>query len=175
MAEKKKQKKKLYKKAAWYGICTALAMVLSYIESQIPVSVIMPGIKIGLTNLVVLMALYCMGEADAMVINLVRILLTGFTFANTFSMMYSLAGGMLSGLVMILLKKTRKFSVAGVSIAGGVAHNLGQIFVAMTVLSNMRLAYYFPLLMISGVAAGGVIGILGAEMIKRLPKDEMCL
>lgn len=175
MDKKKKPEKKLYKKVAWYGICIALAMVLSYIESQIPVSFVIPGIKIGLTNLVVLMALYCMGAADAMVINFVRILLTGFTFANTFSMMYSLAGGMLSCLVMILLKKTRKFSVAGVSIAGGVAHNLGQIFVAMTVLSNTRLAYYFPLLMISGVVAGGVIGILGAELIKRLPKDEMRL
>ena len=158
MDKKKKPEKKLYKKVAWYGICIALAMVLSYIESQIPVSFVIPGIKIGLTNLVVLMALYCMGAADAMVINFVRILLTGFIFANTFSMMYSLAGGMLSCLVMILLKKTRKFSVAGVSIAGGVAHNLGQIFVAMTVLSNTRLAYYFPLLMISGVVAGGDIG-----------------
>lgn len=162
----------MYRKVALYGICIALAMVLGFIESQIPVLVMVPGVKLGLTNLVVLMALYRMGAADALVINFVRILLVGFTFANTFSMLYSLAGGMLSCLVMILLKHTKKFSVAGVSVAGGVAHNLGQMFVAMAVLSNTRLAYYFPALMISGVVAGVVIGILGAEVIKRLPEDN---
>ena len=172
LGHKKKPREKIYKKAALYGICTALAMALSFIEAQIPVSIVIPGVRLGLTNLVVLFALYRMGAADAMVINFVRILLTGFTFANTFSMLYSLAGGMFSSLVMILLKHTKKFSVAGVSVAGGVAHNMGQMLVAMAVLSNTRLAYYFPALMISGVAAGAVIGILGAEVIKRLPDDN---
>lgn len=172
MRRKKRAGEKMYRKVALYGICIALAMVLGFIESQIPVSVVVPGARLGLTNLVVLMALYRMGAADAMVINFVRIILTGFTFANTFSMLYSLAGGMFSCLVMILLKHTKKFSVAGVSVAGGAAHNLGQMFVAMAVMSNTRIAYLFPALMVSGVAAGIVTGILGAEVIKRLPEDN---
>ncbi len=157
------------KKVAEYGLMTALAMVLSYVESQIPVFFAVPGMKLGLTNLVVLTALYRQGPRGAFAVNLVRIVLTGFTFGSLASMMYSLAGGMLSFAVMLICRKSGRFSVTGVSIAGGVAHNIGQILVAVFVLESAQLLYYLPFLLIAGVAAGFVIGIAGSGLLKRLP------
>lgn len=156
-------------KIAEYGLLAALAMVFSYVESRIPVFFAVPGMKLGLTNLVVLTALYRQGERAAFGINLVRIVLTAFTFGNMSAMIYSLAGGCLSYLVMILCKRSGKFSMAGVSIAGGVAHNIGQILVAIFVLETAQLVYYLPFLLIAGTAAGFVIGIVGSEVLKRLP------
>ena len=139
------------------GLLIALALVLSWAESQIPVFFAVPGMKLGLTNLVVLIALYRLGAPDALFLNIVRILLAGLTFGNLFSMIYSLAGGVLSFLVMFLLKKTGRFHMVTVSIAGGVFHNVGQVIVAMLVLSSGYVAYYLPVLWISGIAAGAVI------------------
>ena len=154
---------------AEYGLLAALAMVLSYVEAQIPVFFAVPGMKLGLTNLVVLTALYRQGPAGAFGINIVRIVLTALTFGNMFSMIYSLAGGMLSFLMMFLAKKTDKFSMTGVSVTGGVFHNVGQILVAMFVLETASLIYYLPFLLVSGVAAGVVIGIISAAVVSRLP------
>lgn len=159
-------------KVALRGMLVAAAMVLSWLEAQIPAFFAVPGMKLGLTNLVVLIALYKLGEKDALFINFLRILLVGLTFGNLFSLVYSLAGGMLSGIGMILLKKTGKFGVAGVSLAGGVLHNVGQILVAMIVLETGAVIYYLPVLWISGIAAGLVIGLISAQVIKRLPERE---
>ncbi len=162
----------LKKKIAFYGLLIALAFVLSYIESLIPVFVAIPGAKLGLTNLVVLVALERFGKKDAFIINMIRILLVGFTFGNTFSLLYSFAGGILSFLIMILLKKTKKFSPVGISVSGGVGHNMGQIIVAAFVLESGALIYYLPFLLIIGTIAGVIIGILSAEILNRLPKNE---
>lgn len=154
-----------------YGLLTALALVLSYLEAQLPVFFAVPGMKLGLTNLVVLAALYRMDEKAALSLNIVRIVLVAFTFGNVFSMLYSLAGGILSWLVMILLKRSSRFSMVGVSVAGGIAHNIGQIVVACFVLETGKMIYYLPVLMISGLAAGIVIGLISGKIVRRLPAD----
>ena len=155
---------------AEYCLLAALAMVLAYVESQIPVFFAVPGMKLGLTNLVVLTALFRQGERGAFTINLVRIVLTAFTFGSMSAMLYSLAGGILSFLAMAACRRSGRFSMAGVSIAGGVAHNVGQILVAIFVLETAQLIYYLPFLLIAGTAAGFVIGLIGAGVVKRLPK-----
>jgi heptaprenyl diphosphate synthase len=127
--------------------------------------------KLGLTNVVVMMALYKMSAKDAIALNFVRIVLVSLTFGNAFSLIYSLAGGMLSCLVMILLKKSGRFGMLGVSVAGGVFHNIGQILVAMVLLETWQIASYVVVLWVSGVAAGVVIGILSGEIVRRLPDD----
>jgi len=156
------------RKVALYGLLTALAFVLSYIEAQIPVFFAVPGMKLGLTNLVILFSLYRMSSRDALLLNVVRMILVAATFGNLFSLAYSLAGGILSWLAMILLKRSKKFSMVGVSVAGGVAHNVGQILVAIFVLETGKLIYYLPVLLVSGLAAGVVVGILGGELVKRI-------
>ena len=157
------------KKIAYYGLCIALAFVLSYVESLFPTFIAVPGVKLGLTNLVVLIALVKISKKDAFFINMIRILLVGLTFGTAFSLLYSFAGGILSFLVMMLFYGKNRFSVIGVSVAGGVAHNVGQILVAMMVLESKALVYYLPVLILSGTLAGVVVGILCGEVVKRLP------
>lgn len=157
------------KKIAYYGLCIALAFVLSYVESLFPTFIAVPGVKLGLTNLVVLIALVKISKKDAFFINMIRILLVGLTFGTAFSLLYSFAGGILSFLVMLLFYGKNRFSVIGVSVAGGVAHNVGQILVAMMVLESKALVYYLPVLILSGTLAGVVVGILCGEVAKRLP------
>lgn len=156
------------KQVARYALLVALAMALSWLESLVPLSAAVPGVKLGLTNLVVIFALYRMGAGDAAVISLIRVLLVSFTFGNAYSFAYSMAGAALSLAVMVLLKKTGKFSILGVSIAGGVCHNIGQILVAMAVLGTGKIAWYLPALLVSGVAAGVCIGAAGALVTKRV-------
>lgn len=158
------------KKAAFLGMLTALAFILSYIESLIPVFVGIPGVKIGLANLTVMVALYTLGVKWAVPLSIIRILLTGFTFGSMASMMYSLAGGVVSLLVMILFYYADIFTEKGVSILGGVAHNLGQLLMAVLVIKNGKLFVYFPVLCISGTLAGILIGILADMIIKRVKK-----
>ncbi len=158
------------KKTAYLGMLTALAFVFSYIESLLPIHLGVPGIKLGLANLVVIVALYTMGIKTACALSLVRIVLVGFTFGNPASMIYSLAGGILSLLVMILAKRFKAFSVTGVSVLGGVFHNLGQIAVAALAVETASLFYYLPMLVLSGTIAGIVIGVLASVLIQRLTK-----
>lgn len=153
---------------ARFALLTALAMVLSWVESLVPLSVAVPGVKLGLTNLVVLFALYRMGTRAAWCLSLVRVLLVSFTFGNAFSLWYSLAGAILSLLVMMALKATGKFSVTGVSVAGAVCHNLGQILVAMAVLRSTAVAFYYPALLLSGTIAGVCIGLAGGVLVRRI-------
>ena len=131
-------------KVAYFGVFTALALIFSYIESLIPFQIGIPGVKLGLANLIVVVALYKMGTREAFCLSVVRIVLSGFLFANLFSIIYSLAGGMLSLVVMSLLKRRDSFSVYGVSMAGGVFHNIGQILIAMVIVETFSVAYYIP-------------------------------
>lgn len=158
------------KTIARYGLLIALALILSYAEAQIPAFFAVPGMKLGLTNLVVLLALYLMGSGSAVTINMIRIALVALLFGNGMSLAYSAAGGLLSGGVMILLKKAGRFSVVTVSIAGGVMHNVGQILVAMVLLGTSSLAWYLLILWFTGIASGAVIGILGGLLCGRLEK-----
>ena len=159
------------KNVARYGLLVALTLILSYVESLVPAFFAVPGMKLGLTNLVVLVALFRMGDRAAVAINVLRILLSAALFGNGFALAYSLAGGLLSGAVMILLKRTGRFQMLSVSVAGGLAHNLGQILTAMVLLDTWQLAGYLPVLWISGMIAGLVIGLLGYEVTRRLPPE----
>ena len=151
-----------------YALLVALAMVLSWLESMVPLSLAVPGVKLGLANLVVIFALYRLGPRQAAVISLVRVLLVTLTFGNAFGFAYSLAGAALSLGVMIPLRRSGKFSLLGVSIAGGVCHNIGQILVAMAVLGTAELLWYLPALLAAGTAAGICIGAAGALVTARV-------
>ena len=156
------------KKTAQVGMLVAAAFVLGYVESLFPIYFGIPGINRGLSNIVVLLCLYEGTAKEAFGIALVRIVLTGLTFGNFSTMAYSLAGGIFSFLVMFLLKKSNVFSVYGVSIAGGVSHNIGQIAVAVLVLQTGLLMYYLPFLLVAGCVAGACIGFVGGILVKRL-------
>lgn len=159
---------KTSRELARFALLVALAMVFSWLESMVPLSLAVPGVKLGLANLVVVVALYRMGPRQAAVISLVRVLLVTFTFGNAFSFAYSLAGAALSLMVMMLLRKTGKFSLMGVSIAGGVCHNIGQILVAIAVLETTDLLWYLPALLAAGTAAGVCIGAVGGLITTRV-------
>jgi len=158
------------KKIATYGLLIALAFIFSYVEVLFPIPVPVPGIKVGLANIVVIIALYTLGGKQALVLSMIRILLVGFTFGNLYSIIYSLAGAILSWVSMVLLKNAKSFSIVGVSILGGVMHNVGQIVVAGFMLETASLIYYLPVLAISGIVAGIVVGILAASITIRLNK-----
>lgn len=155
-------------KVAYFGVFTALALIFSYVETLIPIQFGIPGVKLGLANLVIVLALYKMGAREAYLLSVVRVLLSGFLFGNYFSILYSLAGGLLSLSVMVLVKRSDGFSVMGVSIAGGVFHNVGQLLVAMLVVETFSVIYYVPVLLIAGMLTGLLIGIVANEMLKRL-------
>ena len=158
-------------KVAQYGLLTALALVLSYLESLLP-PLGVPGVKLGLPNLAVVFALYRLGWRDACIISLVRVVLVALLFGNGAALAYSVAGAVLSLALMGLLKRTGKFSPVGVSVAGGVAHNAGQILVAMAMLETSRLVWYLPVLWVSGTVAGVLIGIAAGVLVKRIPDQK---
>lgn len=150
------------------ALSVSLAMILSFVESQIPAFVAIPGVKIGLTNIVVIYALYKLGWKYAAVISFVRVLLVGMLFGNGVSIAYSLAGAAVSFAVMVLLMRAKMFSTAAVSVAGGVMHNMAQIGMACIIMETNLLTYYAPFLLISGTLAGIAIGVISAIMIKRV-------
>ena len=157
------------KKLALSAILAALAMILSYVEAMVPMPVPIPGIKLGLANLVILLAIYRLGFKYALAINCIRIFVTGLLFTGVFGILYSLAGGLLSLLVMYLLYRTEIFSMVGVSMAGGVAHNLGQLLTACLIMSNIRLMSYFAVLLFAGIGSGILMGIVAWLVCPRLP------
>ena len=157
------------KKTAECGMLVALAMIFSYVEALIPINFGIPGIKLGLANLVVLYGLYMMKPCEVLVVSITRILLIGFLFGNGMSIIYSLAGGLLSFAVMLPLTRVKKLSPIGVSAVGAVSHNIGQILVAATLLKSAGLFYYLPALMISGVVTGSLMGVLIQRILKILP------
>lgn len=156
------------KKVSFLGLAISLAMIFSFLESQIPAFVAIPGIKVGLPNLVIVFLLYRVSWKDAVIVSIIRILLISILFGNLQTATFSIAGAVLSLCGMILLKKTNWFSPIAVSIAGGVLHNLGQIFAAILWTQTPEIAYYFPVLLISGVIAGTVIGIISGLLVKKL-------
>lgn len=159
------------RKTALYGVLTALALILGYVESQIPAFVAIPGMKIGLTNIVVLFSLYSISERGALVINIVRIMILALLFGTPLSFVFSLVGGCLSTAVMILLKRSGKFGIVGVSAAGGITHNIGQIIVAMIVMNTKAIALYLPVLWITGILSGILVGFIGGIIVGRIRVD----
>lgn len=154
-----------------FGVLTALAMILSYLETLIPMNLGIPGVKPGLANLVVLIALYMAGPLDACMISLVRVILVGITFGSLSSMMYSAGGALFSFLAMWLMKSRDWLPRTGVSIAGAITHNIAQLAVAALVLENGAVFAYLPVLLFAGIITGTLIGILGNLILNRLPKN----
>lgn len=173
------------KKIAQLGLFLALALILAYVESLIPFSFGIPGIKLGLPNLIVVMLL-CGGSAgrgsgypngavgngtsrngarEALLVNVLRIVLSGFLFGNLYTILYALAGALLSFIAMLIGRKMRCFSVVGVSVLGGVFHNIGQILVAMFVVETVYVGYYVPVLIVAGTVTGAVLGIVAMELM----------
>ena len=161
------------KKVAFLGMCIALSMILSFVESQIPPLAAVPGVKMGLPNIVMVFMLYKVGAKDTAIVSILRVILVGILFGTPLSMIYSLAGATLSLIGMILLKKTNLFAHVTVSVAGGILHNIGQIATACIVMETAQIAYYLPVLFISGTVAGILIGLTAAMILKRLEKMKL--
>ena len=159
------------KAIAFTGVCTALALILAYVEILIPpIFPAVPGIKMGLPNIIIVFLLYRRSPISAIVVSLLRTILVTMLFGNAMAFMYSLAGSILSLFIMILLRKFNFLSVVGVSVAGAIAHNIGQILMAMLLLDTTEIAYYLVVLAITGTIAGVFIGLSGALLIKRIPE-----
>ncbi len=159
-----------YKKIPYYGLFAALAILMGYVEMLIPVPVPIPGVKLGLANVIIIIMMYFMDTKSAFFVSLIRVVLSGLLFAGFAGLLYSLSGAMLSFAAMALLKKTGKFSIVGVSIAGGVFHNVGQIIVAALAVENVKMAYYLPFLLLSGVVTGMLIGIVAKTALGYLKR-----
>lgn len=151
-------------RVALCGVFTAIAIIFSYIEYLIPVPIGIPGVKLGVANIAIILVLYIIGNVEAIIVNILRILLIGMMFGNFYSFMFSLVGGFISIILMILAKKTKKLSMTGVSIIGGVTHNMGQIITAVLLLNTPQIAYYLPILMIAGVVTGVIIGLVAVKL-----------
>lgn len=150
------------------GVMTALAMIFSYVESLIPIPIPVYGVKLGVANIAIITVMYAIGEKEALIINCIRITLTALLFGNLNSFIFSMSGGLLSFVVMVLLKKIKVFSMVGVSVAGGVFHNVGQIIAAIFIMDTGAIIYYLPVLIVAGVITGIVIGIVSALVAKRV-------
>lgn len=164
------KEKKNTGKIALYGTLIALAMVLSFVESLIPIPFPIPGIKLGLANLVTISGLYLIGIPGTICVTILRVVLVGLSFGNPYSMIYGLSGSFLSLLVMALAKRYRWFSQVGISILGGVFHNIGQVSFAAWIVQTSGVYIYLPVLLAAGSIAGAVIGVLGGIVAERLTK-----
>ncbi|MFQ9515292.1 MAG: Gx transporter family protein [Eubacterium sp.] len=154
------------KKISITALFTAFAVILSYIETLIP-AIGIPGVKLGLANFAIVLALYFLGYKAGITINIIRIIIIGAFFGNLFSIYFSIAGAVISYAVMALLKKTEKVSMITVAIVGGVFHNIGQIIIAFFVVDTYGVFTYIPVLIISGIITGSIIGILADIIYKR--------
>ena len=153
------------------GLFTAVAMILSFVESQLPpLTTALPGIRMGLPNIAIMFILYRFGWKEASVVSIVRVILVSLLFGSVMSMAYSLAGAILSLLIMTLMQKFTPFNRVSISIVGGVCHNIGQIIVAWLVTDTAQIVYYLPVLLISGSAAGILVGLAAGILEKRVPK-----
>ncbi|MBQ7406246.1 MAG: Gx transporter family protein [Clostridia bacterium] len=164
---KKTESEKL-RRMTTLSLLFALAMIFSFVESRLPTFIPIPGVKLGLCNAVVIFTLLRLGAPSAIAVSLLRVLLSSILFGNAAAFLYSLAGAALSLFGMILLKKTRLFSPVGISVTGGVLHNIGQLLMAMLVLGTAGVLYYLPVLLIAGTVAGALIGLCAAYLCKRL-------
>lgn len=161
------------KKLANMAMLVALAMIFSYVESLIPINFGVPGMKLGVANLVTVTGLYFLEIPEVLAVSVLRVLLTGFLFGNGMSIIYSLAGAVVSLLAMVLVKKMDGIFIVGVSITGGVFHNIGQILVAMAVVENLKLIYYLPVLLVAGTVTGFVIGIVAGKILPIVKKEAV--
>lgn len=161
------------KKIAFIGLTLALAMILSFVESRIPPLVAIPGIKIGLPNLVIVFLLYRVGWKEAALVNVLRVVLVSVLFGNAQTFVFGIVGASVSLVGMTLLKKTDWFSCVAVSIAGGILHNVGQIVTACFWTETAQIAFYLPVLLASGTVAGAVIGLVSGLLVKRLEKLKL--
>ena len=161
-------KRSVAKTVSHIALLTSLALIFSYVEAIIPYNPAIPGIKLGIANVVTVIALYRFGWKDAACISVLRIVLAGLLFNGVFGMLYSLAGALVSFIGMLLLKKSKIFSIVGVSMAGGVLHNLGQLLVAAALIEDLRIFFYFPVLLFSGIVSGIAIGIAATLILKKL-------
>ena len=157
------------RKTAYLGLLTSLARIVSYVEFLIPIPMGIPGVKPGLANLVIVWALYTMKPGEALLVNIMRILLAGFLFGNLSMILYSVAGALTSFLAMYLVKKSGLLNVTGVSIVGGILHNMGQLALAAAVLETSSLVYYAPVLVGAGAVTGFLIGAVSQEVLRRVP------
>ena len=175
------------RRTAELGLFLALALILSYVESLIPFSFGIPGIKLGLPNLIVLLLLYEMpvdgqekgknlyltkGAREALLVNGLRIILSGFLFSNLYAILYALAGAVFSFIAMLMGKRIGSFSMMGVSILGGVFHNIGQILVAMLVVETFAVVYYAPFLIVAGTVTGALLGFVGIQILPYLRREN---
>lgn len=181
------------RRTAELGLMLALALILSYVESLIPVSFGIPGIKLGLPNLIVLLLLYdginhaadvekrsgtragkllTKGEREALLVNGLRVILSGFLFSNLYAILYALTGAAFSFAAMYLGRRTKRFSMVGVSVLGGVFHNIGQLLVAMAVVETFAVAYYVPFLLAAGTVTGALLGVVGRTLLPYLRRIE---
>lgn len=167
-------KRNISKRLAACGVLAALALTLGYLEQLLPFTVGIYGVKLGLSNLAIVMALYLLDGKRAVVINVLRIIISSLLFGNTASMAYSLAGGILSTAVMLLAKRISSLGCVGVSICGGVAHNIGQLCVAMVLVSNLRLVFYLPVLLAAGAITGFAIGVCSLPVISNGYIKRLC-
>ena len=162
---------KKVKTTAFLGLFTALALILSYIESLLPpISAAAPGIKIGLANIVVVFLLYRFGFLKALAVSLIRVLLSAILFTGFTAFLYSLSGAIFSLAVMTLLRRTNIFSEIGVSVAGGIFHNLGQIIMVIILTETLSVGYYMAVLIVSGTLSGIIVGAAGALLINKTKK-----
>nr|WP_294576433.1 Gx transporter family protein [uncultured Anaerostipes sp.] len=153
------------------GLFLALALAVSYIEVLLPIPLGIPGVKIGLANAVIMVLLFFTTWKRTLMLSIVRILLAGFMFGNPMTIVYSLAGGILSLAVMVLLKRMKGFSAVGISVGGGIAHNIGQLSVAVLLMENAKIYYYLPVLLVTGTIAGIAVGVLTGILIRKLPQN----
>lgn len=164
------RKKLSTKKMVTLSALVAVAMILSYIEAMIPAFVAVPGVKMGLSNIATVFALYALGWPYAICVSVIRVFLSALLFGNFVSLIYSLSGAALALGLMILLKKLNSFSSVGVSVAGGVGHNAGQIIAACIVMENSAISLYLIPLVISGTLSGVVIGLVAGNLVERVKK-----
>ena len=157
------------KKIAIYSIFISMALVAGFLERLVPISFTVPGVKLGLANIVVVAALYLLGTRAAITIALAKVLAIGILFGGASQIIFGLSGTVLSLLIMIPAKKTNLFGIVGVSILGAISHNMGQITAAAIVVADIRLFYYLPVLMLSGLAAGLATGAIAFWLVRKIP------
>ena len=152
------------------GLLVALMLVLGFVESLIPVAAGIPGIKLGLSNGVLIFAVYMLGIPTAFVLMVLKVVLSGLMFGGVSAMMYAMAGGVLSMIAMALLSRVKGIHPVVVSMVGGVMHNVGQVGLAMIMLNTPKLLYYMAVLMIVGLLCGAVTGVCADTVMKHLKK-----
>lgn len=162
------------KKIAFLGLMATLALVLSYAESLLPpIYPAIPGIKMGLPNIVIICTLYKFGIKEAISVSFIRLICVVLLFGNGMTLIYSISGAILSLALMWIFKKLDLFSMVGVSIIGGVSHNIGQILAAILILETTKIGYYMIVLAVTGTISGALVGLAGNIFTKRLNKIKL--